>query len=109
MTRKDYEYVDKASCLCLTTTPKGHAWLSKQMDKEVTEDIPCVMVDLLAMIEQDYIIIPSGACFNEISEAVYNFAKDEYQSPTPYAYGVEIIQAFITNLIGIKKVIWDES
>jgi hypothetical protein len=109
MTRKDYEYVKKATALCLCTTDRGHAWLSEQIDKEAPMgQMDKELIDLLCMCEQDYIIVEDPAGITAITIAINQVIEKSYESTdriSPYT----ISQAFIMGWLGLHIVIWDSS
>jgi hypothetical protein len=109
MTRKDYDYVKKATALCLCTTDRGHAWLAEQLDRPIVDAaMDRDLIDLLAMCEQDYIIVEDPAGITAIKIVIDHVMEHEYEVPDRVST-YTISQAFIMGWLGLHLVIWDSS
>ncbi len=107
--RHDYQYVDQATSLVLTTTRDGHKEIVSRVEQR-EEGEPTSTVtgedDLLLAVEEDYFIMGSG----ESIEWWFNDYRVQYkknfgaESPTTIE---DFRQLILKNFLTIKKVIWD--
>ena len=101
--RKDYEYVDKATSICLTTTDKGSKKIEELLkaDKEIN-----TTVDTLGFVQDEYFFIESSKTMDEWYESYVKQYKEEMKGITDITKE-EFIKLFTDGYMSIHKVIWD--
>ena len=104
--RKDYAYVNRATSICLCTTDKGHQWLEDNQVEDVKGEINKAIWELLALVEQDYVILESPTGITGMWIKIDEVYKEQYTSVhdiTMYT----VAQALIMGWWGVRKVVWD--
>lgn len=105
--RRDYDYIDKASDLVLTTTDEGSKWLANEKFEKL-EYMPGVPgdVDMMLCVEDTYMILSSGKSMQDwYEEYVRQYAR-EYEASTPTTFE-QFKDVFVRGHVTIRKVIWD--
>jgi hypothetical protein len=103
MVREDYEYVNKASTICLTTTSLGQAFLDTFASAELEATGVNPLVDLLLLVDQEYVEVEGGL---DTWLPSVNKAEQEYGSK-PVVTRKTLVEALDKGYLGIHKVIWD--
>lgn len=111
--REDFDYIDKATAVCLTVTPKGQELIHNFMDAinnvflEVTWDT-CPLEDLLLFLEDNYVGIEDSYAFD--LDRMYDALTETYKQfiDTEPPDRREIFKkAVYDGLIGFRKCIWE--
>jgi len=101
--RKDYEYVDKATSMCLTTTKKGEDVLNKLSDEEIENSVKPTTAALI-IVQNDYVRVPDGS-INEWYDALKKTCKDKgYKLDLTFS---DFQLLIAEGLVGLRKVVWD--
>lgn len=103
--RKDYEYVDKATSICLTTTKAGDKVLNDLPD-EVLMKGGIGLYDLMLAIQNEYFILKSESSMREWYEEYYRLYEEMFEGRTVTTWD-QFVDAFTMGLVSVKKVIWD--
>ncbi len=107
--RKDYEYIDKATSICLTTTKKASKKLNELL-KEVTETknpAAEAKLDALGTVEEDYFYVESNKTMDEwYEDFVIQYAEflDGQQTKITRE---QFLGLFVDGYMTVQKVIWD--
>ena len=119
--RKDYDYVKKATDLCLTTTTKGdelndelvHEIIEQELRKPDPWELS--LIETLNYLQNYYVSVESEEPLNVWYDALVNHYTEEFgcthcgaqhsEPPTPYTY---FKRMWTKGLLTVKLVIWDE-
>lgn len=111
--REDFDYVDKATAICLSVTDKGSKHLREFLDttdyfRISSDDNP--LEDMLAFIEDAYICVDDTSCIDvdKMFDALVKTYRESYNSVAPDENLWRRIfhTAVCEGLVGIRKVIW---
>lgn len=104
--RKDYEYVDRATAMCMCTTRLGDERLEPLTHPGV--EVPkSIAVEILLTIQDEYILVEAGGITSWVI-AIQEYRRKEHLEEIP----VEDLHAvmakmFADDLIGVHKMVWD--
>ena len=105
--RSNYEEVDAATSLCLTTTKKGDEKI-EEVDGVGDPDIWMEpQIDAMISVTDKYFIVESEETFEEWHKAYLKQYKEEYDAESNLSYD-DFIELFKNGYLSVKKVIWDD-
>lgn len=103
--RRDYEYVDRATSICLTTTEKADRMLDKLTTEELEDaDQKRPDLEVLLSVQSEYFEVEGS-----LTEMMKEFKKEHERF-----FGVKIAldretwnRLWVDDLLTVRKVIWD--
>ena len=111
--RKDYDYVDKATAIEITTTREGDAYIDSfgLSDPNVyVEDVTTKYpeVDLLMFLQDEYVTIEGtdDITIRRMFETVVEYFRSNFECECPYTLDM-FVRMFENGYVGFKKIIWD--
>lgn len=106
--RKDYEYVDKATSICLTCTLEGGKLAERTLNnlpKDGSLELDGT-VDLIFAIQDEYYKVRDDVSLKEWYDDYCQQYWEVFEAKTNTTWE-EFAKAFVDGLVTIYKVIWD--
>jgi len=107
--RKDFDYIQGACDVILTTTDKGHYRLLKFVEENKSSPITVAagkLYGLLSAVEENYYVLPRTFGIEEM----YKTYTEQYSKMQGIHLNVSSVvfkRALTDGLVGVKLVIWD--
>jgi len=104
--RKDYEYVDRATAMCMCTTRLGDERV-EQLTHPGVEVPKSIAVEILLIVQDEYIRVEDGGITSWVA-AIQEYRKENHLQEIPAEdLHAAMAMIFAEDLIGVHKVVWD--
>jgi len=105
--RKDYEYIQSAVSLDVTSTSLGkqvtEAWVANDMP-----DAESLMINLLLVAEDEYIIVPNPCNIDQVVSALKEREPETFGNVAASDLCAVVAYAFSVGWLAFRIVIWDD-